>query len=111
MNAGDQMQARQTAVKFIDANAGPNRVMAVVNFGGSLVVTQNFTDDIERLKAAANGVRMANVTTASAGGPRILSQFGQYSMALGLRNMAKDLADIPGRKTLVLFSSGFPLRN
>jgi hypothetical protein len=112
MNPGDQIQARTAAVKFIDANAGPNRVMAVVNFGGSLQVTQNFTDDIERLKAAANGVRMSAVTTtASAGGPRIMSQFGQYSMVLALRNMAKNLSEIPGRKTLVLFSAGFPLRD
>lgn len=112
MNPGDQIQARQAAVKFIDANAGPNRLMAVVNFGGSLDVRQNFTDDIERLKAAANGVRSASVsTTASAGGPRIIPVFGQYSMLLGLRNMAKNLTEIQGRKTLVLFSAGFPLNN
>jgi VWFA-related protein len=112
MNPGDQIQSRQAAVKFIDANAGPNRLMAVINFGGSLQVMQNFTDDIERLKAAANGVRTSNISTDStAGGPRIMSQFGQSSMILGLRSMAKNLADIPGRKTLVLFSAGFPLNS
>ena len=63
MNPGDQIQARQAAVKFIDANAGPNRVMAIANFGGSVQVTQNFTDDVERLKAAANGVRTSSVST------------------------------------------------
>ena len=31
------------------------------------------------------------------------------TMVLALRNLAKGLADIPGRKTLVLFSAGFPL--
>ena len=48
MTMGDQIQARQAAAKFIDANAGPNRLMAVANFGGALQITQNFTDDIER---------------------------------------------------------------
>jgi VWFA-related protein len=111
MNNGDQIQARQAAVKFIDANAGPNRVMAVVNFGGSLQITQNFTDDIERLKAAATGVRTSAVTTSSAGGgggPMLrASQFGRVSMLLSLRTMAKNLGEIPGRKTMVVFSSGF----
>jgi len=30
----DQIQARDAAKKFIDANAGPDRLMAVVEFGG-----------------------------------------------------------------------------
>src|ERR1700733_6166887 len=33
MDFGAQAQARQAAAKFIDANAGPNRMMAIVNFG------------------------------------------------------------------------------
>src|SRR5580658_5287386 len=42
MNLADQQRARQAAEKFIDKNAGPNRLMAVVNYGGSLEVAQNF---------------------------------------------------------------------
>ena len=51
MSFGDQAQARKAAGKFIETNAGPNRLIAIVNFGGSLVITQNFTNDVDRLKA------------------------------------------------------------
>src|SRR3954464_1211445 len=57
MNMTDQIQARQAAAKFIDANAGPNRLMAIANFGGALQITQNFTDDIERLKQVVSGAK------------------------------------------------------
>src|ERR1700723_1927251 len=43
MEMGDQVRARDAAQKFIDANVGPDRVMAVVDFTGSLRVIQNFT--------------------------------------------------------------------
>src|SRR5215469_1062598 len=120
MNTGDQMQARQTAAKFIDANAGPNRVMAVVNYGGSLSIAQNFTDDIERLKAVVTGVKQTTVVSnTGASGPgggggvtlRGMAGYGQRTMLLAIASLAKSLADIPGRKTLVLFSAGFPLNS
>ncbi len=53
MSISDQPRARQAALKFIDANAGPDRVMAVVDFTGALRIVQNFTADAERLKKAA----------------------------------------------------------
>src|SRR5580704_4964262 len=56
MNFGDQAQARKAAVSFIDANAGSNRLMAIVNFGGNMQIAQNFTADTERLKAIAGGL-------------------------------------------------------
>src|ERR1700680_282104 len=34
MDMSDQIRARQAAAKFIDANAAPNRLIAVVDFGG-----------------------------------------------------------------------------
>ena len=46
----DQTRARQAATKFIDANAGPNRFMAIINYAGSIGVAQNFTADADRLK-------------------------------------------------------------
>lgn len=41
MDVTDQPRARAAAAKFIDADAGPDRVIAVVNFGGTLQITQN----------------------------------------------------------------------
>jgi len=52
MDFTDQARARLGAAKFIDANFGPNRLIASVDFGGTLQVTQNFTADADRLLIA-----------------------------------------------------------
>jgi VWFA-related protein len=115
----EQTYARQAATKFIEKNAGPNRLMAIAEFGGSLRMAQNFTDDADRLKQVVAGVKLSSVGSASGGGfggggfgGRSGRAFGDYSIrgVLGaLRNMAKGLADVPGRKTLVFLSGGFPM--
>src|SRR5579859_4267381 len=50
MEFGDQQKAREAATKFIDSNAGPNRLISVVEFVGMLRIAQNFTSDSDRLK-------------------------------------------------------------
>src|SRR6516225_3279734 len=56
MEMGDQIQARDAAQKFVSSNAGPDHLMAIVNFGGSLVIRQNFTADAKLLQAAVTGI-------------------------------------------------------
>lgn len=114
----DQMQARKAAIRFIDSNAGPNRMMAVADFGGSLEIAQNFTTDTDRLKQVVNGVRFGNgpgelASLAGGGGPlgRSASDFGARDVLLALRSLAKGLASVPGRKTLIFLSPGFPLNS
>jgi VWFA-related protein len=123
METPDQIQARVAAGKFIDANAGPDRQMAIVEFGGTLRITQNFTANAEVLQAAVKHVKnsfVASNTTdpnnaGSIGGPSLLNlgsgeaEFGARSMLLSLRTLARNLQSVPGRKMLVLFSAGFPL--
>ena len=115
LDYGDQAQARKAASQFIDANAGPNRMMAVVNYGGSIQLAQNFTADATRLKAAVMGVKVPaiNVNAAEAGLSRGLSRaagsFGARDVILALRSMAKNLSDVQGRKSLILLTDGFPL--
>src|SRR5467141_4822906 len=126
MAAPDQIQARSAATKFIAANAGPDRLMAVVDFGGSLRIVQNFTANADILRAAVSGVTGsavdpnappdAPVSVASTGLPFLGSSlgnaaadFGARSMLLAVRSLAKNLRSIPGRKMVVLFSGGFPL--
>ena len=118
MNPGDQVRARQAAARFIDNNAGPNRLMAVVNFGGAVQIAQNFTADADRLKQVVSGVKSSavspNVEVASIGMPRLgqaAADYGASSVVLALRSLAKNLADVPGRKTLILFTAGFPLNS
>jgi VWFA-related protein len=122
MEMADQMQARQAAVKFIDSNSGADRLIAVVNFGGTLVIQQNFTSNPELLKAAVNPSKTPNINTngqgsqpvvvAMSGAPSIShaeEDFGARTMLLSVRSLAKNLRGVPGRKMLILFTAGFPL--
>jgi VWFA-related protein len=109
-----QACAREAATKFIDANAAPNRLMAIAEFGGALRVTQDFTDNVERLKQVVSGVKFASVGPAAGGGlfgrgGSLFNDFSIRSVLGALRNMAKGLSGIPGRKTLVFLSGGFLL--
>jgi VWFA-related protein len=109
MNTGDQSVARQAAAKFIETNAGPDRMMEIVNFGGAVKVEQNFTADAERLKAVVNGIQFAAVSTASGTGNPAAKDFAVRGMLDSLRTLAKGLGSVPGRKILVLFTAGFTL--
>src|SRR5438445_3254133 len=123
MAAPDQIQARNAAAKFIAANAGPDRLMAVVDFGGSLRIVQNFTANADVLRAAVSGIKNSSVdpnaapadvpvTVASTGLFSLgnaAADFGARSMLLAVRSLAKNLRGIPGRKMVILFSGGFPL--
>lgn len=109
----DQQRARDAAAKFIDANAGPGRLIAIAEFTGTLRVAQNFTEDAGRLRQIVKDSKLSagpNLAGPGAGGlGRIGYQFGLRSSLLGLRALAKSLADVPGRKSLVFFTSGFRL--
>ncbi len=122
MSISDQPRARQAALKFIDANAGPDRVMAVVDFTGALRIVQNFTADADRLKKAAATFKPSALSSdaslsesgvnASAASPALFQtqdDYGARTFLLAIRSLARNLAAVPGRKSLVLFTSGFPL--
>ncbi len=114
MNLADQARARQAAEKFIDKNAGPNRLMAIVNFSGSMEMAQNFTDDADRLRQVVHGVKLPSMSSNPGnGGARMpgLAGFGARNMILGIQSLAKGMADVPGRKILVLLTAGLPLTN
>ena len=114
MDIQDQQRARLEAAKFVDANAGPDHLMAIVNFGGSLQIAQNFTQDADRLREVVKGTKMSATTTqASAGDSASLTmaQFGRGSMLMALAQLARNMANVSGRKTLILFTSGFPISN
>ena len=123
MDFGDQAQARIAAKKFIDANAGPNRLIAIAEFGGTVRITQNFTADASRLQQVVSNIQSSAVSpnappvmTASLGlppGAPVLgnaeADFGIRTVLLALRDLAKELSTVPGRKTLVMLTSGFLL--
>lgn len=119
MDAGDQIRARQAAGKFIEANAGPDRLMAVIDFGGTVRIAQNFTADANRLKQVVAGLRTSFVSPNAAGPSptmvgmpdfgRMEREYGTRSVLLALRTVAKNLSTVQGRKTLVMLTSGFSL--
>jgi VWFA-related protein len=126
MAAPDQIQARGAAAKFVQANSGPDRMMAVVDFGGKMQIVQNFTANADALTAAVKGVKyssvdsnpsaaansLAPVTVATTGLSSLSkaeADFGARTMLLAVRSLAKNLRTVPGRKMLVLFSAGFAL--
>jgi VWFA-related protein len=81
--------------------------MATVEFNGTLRVTQNLTDDADKLKQAVNA---ANFSPISAVPPVIVNiRSGNETggaLPAALKNLAKGLARVPGRKTVILFSEG-----
>lgn len=122
MDTADQPRARAAAKKFIEANAASDRVMAIAEFGGALRIVQNFTADADRLEQAVTGVKTPSISTnappttpagialpAGGGLGNAEADFGAYSVLLAIRSLAKNLASIPGRKSLILFTSGFQL--
>jgi VWFA-related protein len=129
MDMSDQVRARQAAAQFIDANAAPNHLIAVVDFGGTVRIAQNFTADANKLKQVVAGlktsavspnappVQVASLGTSPIGGSTLgvpslgnaEADFGARSVLLALRSLAKSLGTVPGRKTLVMLTSGFPV--
>jgi VWFA-related protein len=132
MSLQDQAYARKAAAQFVDKTASADRLMAVIEFTGTFRVVQNFTANSDLLARAVSGVKSghvnpnaaadatlaaANIPTAGAGGSSPFSvssaeaDFGARDLLYGLRDVSKILAPIPGRKTMILFSSGFPLNS
>jgi VWFA-related protein len=101
----NQVVVRQAAAQFIDANVAPNRQMAVVDFGSALRVAQNFTSDADRLKKA-----VADLSDSSQSGMTGVRELDLVrALRFALTALAKSLSTVPGRKTLVMFTRGFPL--
>ena len=137
MAAPDQIQARAAAKKFIDGNAGPDKLMAVVDFGGTLRScrilrrtrplaaggrerSEEFLRRSQRTGSRGSGVgrvvadvesirRSIGTTSPFSSMSNAEADFGARSMLLSLRSLAKNLRGVPGRKMVVLFSAGFPL--
>jgi VWFA-related protein len=123
MSTSDQTNARKAAAEFVAKSASKDRVMAVIDFTGVTRVAQNFTSDADALKSAVEGVKFGSLQPnepgqstelASMGGPsavQVRSDFAARSILLAVRNMCRSLRSVPGRKTMILFSGGFPLNS
>ncbi|HEY6291995.1 MAG TPA: VWA domain-containing protein [Terriglobia bacterium] len=133
MSPSDQAYARKAAAQFIEKTASSDRLIAVIDFTGAFHLVQNFTDNADLLARAVKGVKIGTVnpnappdntsalsaasTTSqgiSLGGTSLTSvegAFGARDLLYALSDVCKLLEPIPGRKTLILFSEGFPLND
>ena len=113
MSASDQTNARAAAVKFLDANSRPGTYVAIIDYAGTMRVAQNFTDDTDRLKKVASAPKMLSSQSENAAlGAPVFSSYDAYSnrnVLMALRSIAKSLATVPGRKSLIWLTTGFPL--
>jgi VWFA-related protein len=128
LDSPSNTRAREAAAKFVAANAGPSNLMAVAEYGNSLVVTQNFTADAQRLQQVVSGVQQAGSLNDAIGVPGttasnvnggstmgqsnvgdIAGREGQRRFLQAVASLGGSLSNIPGRKTMVLFSSGMPI--
>lgn len=136
MSLPDQAVARQAAGKFVAANFGPNRMMAVADYGGTLKMTQNFTPSPELIAKALVDVKQGTLSSvptpgqggasadsnrngfgAGRGGPGANapgssgpgSEFAARNALLYLKLLARNLRTLPGRKALILFTGGLAI--
>jgi VWFA-related protein len=112
MGERDRARVRQAAAQLIGANAGPNSLIALVNFSGTVQLVQNFTGDANRLNEAINALslsslRPAAVTEGTFAAPSAATTFGNRSLVLELGRLAGNMRTIPARKSLLLFTGGF----
>jgi len=105
MSVADQGRSLQAAATFVDANTGPNRLMAVVTFDGGLRVVQAFTGNAVRLKAVMRDVRFsASPTTSSPLDRGQAAATSARGLIQSVGNLARNLNAVPGRKIVVLFA-------
>jgi VWFA-related protein len=114
LDPGGQMWERDAALKFVEKTASPTRKMAVIDYMGSLQVVQNFTSDIDLLRLAVRKVGVASGqanrgSTGFSGSERKQADLALRNLLLRIRDVAKMLGTVPGRKTMLYFSAGFNL--
>jgi VWFA-related protein len=123
----DQRYADQKIVKFLETRRSQDRI-GIYSFGDGVRVVQDLTDDPDRLSRAIDSLkpRDANPRTLYIPGPMEKSEPEMTGRALeeftlattddrvtatkkALEAIARHLAPVPGRKSLIWVSDSFPL--
>jgi VWFA-related protein len=110
VNPDLQLFERDQAVKFVGSTSVLNRMMAIMNFSGTLHVDQDFTANADLLKSAIQKVRFSPYSTDPSMPPMPTAK-QRFIRALrdlmqSVRVVAKGLGNIPGRKTMMYLSNG-----
>ena len=124
MPPSDQIRSQEAADKFLKKQMTPSDLVAVMVFGNTLQVVQDFTGDRDLLAAAIKSLRIGEATVFAQEADTGDTESGQDTGAAftadesefnifntdrklaALESAARMLGSLPERKALVYFSSG-----
>ena len=117
---------REALAKFVDRQMQPGDLVAVIPTSGGIGALQQFTTDKRMLHAAIDRVRYQLGGGGQGGAVKALGGAGQdidpaplaallqRRFAVGtlgaMRHLASGMRNMPGRKSIVVFSDGFAIR-
>jgi len=133
MQIDDLMRALKSASHFVDVQMTPADLVSVVTYSSNLRVAQNFTNDRKQLDAVLKSIQVGEASSLAdvgaedaaggtdASGQEIVSQdvsaaftpdetefniFNTDEKLAAIESLAQMLRGVPGRKSVVHFSSG-----
>ena len=110
----------RTLKRFIDTQVQPGDLVAILRTGAGIGALQQFTTDKRLLYAAAERVRWnmnARVSPFESIAPEdakveaLQAQFFTVGTLGAIRYVLRGVAELPGRKAIVIFSDGFKLKD
>jgi len=133
MQIDDLMRALKSASHFVDAQMTPADLVSVVTYSSNLRVAQNFTNDRKQLDAVLKSIQVGEASSLAdvgaagaaggtdASGQEIVTQdvsaaftpdetefniFNTDEKLAAIESLAQMLRGVPGRKSVIHFSSG-----
>jgi len=107
---------RQQMRKFLDEQLQPNDLVAIIRTGGEVGALQQFTTDRRMLHSALEHMKWNPCSRAGTGFFSSMENWcGQPTQSLmatfsSLRFILHGMRDLPGRKSMVIFSDDLPIR-
>jgi VWFA-related protein len=129
----DLMRAVKGATDFVDSRMTPADLVAIVTYTSSLRILQDFTNDRDALDGVLHGIRTGESAslsvagtegeagTTNASGEEVVNQdvsaaftpdetefniFNTDEKLAAIESLARMLRDVPGRKSVIHFTSG-----
>ena len=124
MKPAEQLRAQDSALQFVTKKMGPSDLVSVMTFSSNLQVTQDFTDDRDRLTEVLRALpigRASDLATNGGAGDDNSGEdngdalnadetefniFNTDRKLSALESAAKMLGALPEKKALLYFSSG-----